>query len=238
MLQFDRSNILKGGGGGIGSHGADGKGGGMEKGNPGIAPGAAEVLSAFGWVELLAPDSTKHHMMRIMGIPAFHSEAEQIRAADLLPVLQQCWSVERQELPVHLEQQEEARLGRDPKRETDREETEASYLERLHRKESMVYGAQTSAASISLVLVFLPLTGGGTGALAGAAGAGACAGAGAGVWFGWDARRTSIRQVGHVCCLGTMSEGNYNERNKQFRICIKMSTPKRLIFSINSASEP
>lgn len=48
---------MKGGGGGIGSHGADGKGGGMEKGNPGIAPGAAEVLSAFGWVELLAPDS-------------------------------------------------------------------------------------------------------------------------------------------------------------------------------------
>ncbi len=81
MPQFDRSNILKGGGGGIGSHGADGKGGGIEKGNPGIAPGAAEALSAFGWVELLAPDSTKHHvtiMMRIMGIPAFHSEAEQM----------------------------------------------------------------------------------------------------------------------------------------------------------------
>lgn len=149
MPQFDRSNILKGGGGGIGSHGADGKGGGMEKGNPGIAPGAAEALSAFGWVELLAPDSTKHHvtiMMRIMDIPAFHSEAEQIRAADLLPVpvLQRCWSVEHQELPVHLEQQEEARLGRDPKRETDPEETEVSYLERLHRKESMVYGAQTA----------------------------------------------------------------------------------------------
>lgn len=48
---------IKGGGGGIGSHGADGKGGGMEKGNPGIAPGAAEAPSAFGWVELLAPDS-------------------------------------------------------------------------------------------------------------------------------------------------------------------------------------
>lgn len=146
MLQFDHSNILKGGGGGIGSHGADGKGGGMEKGNPGIAPGAAEALSAFGWVGLLAPDSTQHHMMRIMGIAAFHSDAEQIRAADLLPVpvLQQCYAVERQELPVHLEQQEEARLGRDPKRETDPEETEASYLERLHRKESMVYSAQTA----------------------------------------------------------------------------------------------
>lgn len=45
---FDHSDILKGGGGGIGSHGADGKGGGMEKGNPGIAPGAAEALSAVG----------------------------------------------------------------------------------------------------------------------------------------------------------------------------------------------
>lgn len=58
MLHLDHSDILKGGGGGIGSHGADGKGGGMEKGNPGIAPGAAEALSAFWWVELLAPDST------------------------------------------------------------------------------------------------------------------------------------------------------------------------------------
>lgn len=48
IKHFDHSDILKGGGGGIGSHGADGKGGGMEKGNPGIAPGAAEALSAFG----------------------------------------------------------------------------------------------------------------------------------------------------------------------------------------------
>lgn len=75
MLHFD---ILKGGGGGIGSHGADGKGGGMENGNPGIAPGAAEAPSAFGCVELLAPESTQHHVkiMRILSIPAFHSEVE------------------------------------------------------------------------------------------------------------------------------------------------------------------
>ncbi len=38
--------------------------------------------------------------------------------------------------------------------------------------------------------------------------------------------------------FGTMSEGNYNERNKLFRICMQMSIPKRLIFSINSGSEP
>lgn len=51
-------NILKGGGGGIGSHGADGKGGGIENGNPGIAAGEAGALSAVvGWVELPAPDS-------------------------------------------------------------------------------------------------------------------------------------------------------------------------------------
>lgn len=50
-------NILKGGGGGIGSHGADGKGGGIENGNPGIAAGEAGALSVVGWVELLASDS-------------------------------------------------------------------------------------------------------------------------------------------------------------------------------------
>lgn len=45
----------------------------------------------------------------------------------------------------------------------------------------------------------LPLAAGGAGTLAGAAGgAGA---AGAGVVLGCDARRTSIRHVGHVCCL-------------------------------------
>lgn len=58
-IQVLISDILKGGGGGIGSHEADGKGGGIENGNPGMAPGAGEALSAGGWVELLAPDFTR-----------------------------------------------------------------------------------------------------------------------------------------------------------------------------------
>lgn len=44
-----RSYSLKGGGGGIGSQGAEGKGGGMEKGNPGtVAPGPAVAPSVLG----------------------------------------------------------------------------------------------------------------------------------------------------------------------------------------------
>ncbi len=46
-----------------------------------------------------------------------------------------------------------------------------------------------------------PLAGGAAGALAGAAGAGGGAWAGAGAWLLLDARRTSMRQVGQVCCL-------------------------------------
>lgn len=46
-----------------------------------------------------------------------------------------------------------------------------------------------------------PLAAGAWGALAGAAGAGGGAWAGTGVWLVLDARRTSMRQVGQVCCL-------------------------------------
>lgn len=44
----------------MGSHGADGNGGGMEKGNPGTpATGAAAAPSVPVWLELLAPDSAR-----------------------------------------------------------------------------------------------------------------------------------------------------------------------------------
>lgn len=45
----------------MGSHGADGNGGGMEKGNPGTpATGAAAAApSVLVWLELLAPDSAQ-----------------------------------------------------------------------------------------------------------------------------------------------------------------------------------
>lgn len=52
-------NLLKGGGGGIGSHGAEGNGGGGKlKGNPGIAPPGTEVFDAspFGWADVLLPE--------------------------------------------------------------------------------------------------------------------------------------------------------------------------------------
>lgn len=55
-----------------------------------------------------------------------------------------------------------------------------------------------------------PLAGGAGGALAGAAGAGGGAWAGAGVWLVLDARRTSMRQVGQVCCL-------WNQERRQLR---------------------
>lgn len=53
-----------------------------------------------------------------------------------------------------------------------------------------------------MVLCLLsPLGGWAAGALAGAAGAGGGAWGAVGAWLLFVARRTSMRQVGHVCCL-------------------------------------
>lgn len=53
-----------------------------------------------------------------------------------------------------------------------------------------------------------PLAGGAAGAFGGPAGRGGCACGCAGVWLLLEARSTSIRQVGQVCCL-------WNQERKQ-----------------------
>ena len=75
-----------------------------------------------------------------------------------------------------------------------------------------------------------PLGGGAAGALGAAAGAGGGAWGVAGVWLALDARRTSMRHVGQVCCLWNQERRQLGEDERGMRDYDNM-------FSLDSADQ-